>query len=312
MRRCLADAGLGDGRRPAARQRLQPVPGRGGAGRGGVRVTAPGGGTARADGRPAADPDGASCEALDALPRRPARARPGPAEWVVAERERLRGGRRRRRLHAPAGSRLRLRAARGGAAAGAAGHRARPAAGLGVALLAETQERMGDAGSAAATRREHALVAAELTGADDGRAGRRQAGTTSTRCTTCAGLSDATTRSSRCSFDARAPPGRTPARRTPAARLAGQRRVRRPSTRWRAGLLHLGAETEDRLDRELDPPRGPLDAVQRPPPDAAAGAAARATAPGRATSRSRRPATGAGRPVPSPRRGTTAGCPGCT
>jgi hypothetical protein len=30
-------------------------------------------------------------------------------------------------------------------------------------LLAETQERMGDAGSAAATRREHALVTAELT-----------------------------------------------------------------------------------------------------------------------------------------------------
>jgi len=86
----------------------------------------------------------------------------GPAEWVVGERERLR-----------------LMAANTAYAAGQLSLLLRPPAealplaqrltvldplrDTGWALLAEIQERMGDLGSAAATRREHDLVAAEVT-----------------------------------------------------------------------------------------------------------------------------------------------------
>ena len=86
----------------------------------------------------------------------------GPAEWVVAERERLR-----------------LMAANTAYSAGHLSLSLRPPAealplaqrltvldplrDTAWALLAETQERMGDLTSAAATRREHDLVAAEVT-----------------------------------------------------------------------------------------------------------------------------------------------------
>ena len=86
----------------------------------------------------------------------------GPAEWVVAERERLRvvaantaySAAHLSLLHRPPAEALPL------------ARRATildPLRDSAWALLAETQELMGDLGSAAATRREHALVTAGLT-----------------------------------------------------------------------------------------------------------------------------------------------------
>jgi two-component SAPR family response regulator len=86
----------------------------------------------------------------------------GPVEWVVAERERLRvvaanaaySAAHLSLLHRPPAEALPL------------ARRATildPLRDSAWALLAETQELMGDLGSAAATRRERALVSAELT-----------------------------------------------------------------------------------------------------------------------------------------------------
>jgi len=85
----------------------------------------------------------------------------GPAEWVVAERERLRvaaaaaaytAGRLCLQLRTPADA---LPAARRATELD-------PLRDSAWGLLAEVQERMGDLKSAAATRREHALIAREL------------------------------------------------------------------------------------------------------------------------------------------------------
>lgn len=87
----------------------------------------------------------------------------GPAEWVVGERDRLRVaaaataysmGRLCLRLRQPADALPLARRAT----------ELDPLRDSAWALLAETQELMGDLGSAAATRREHALVTSELTG----------------------------------------------------------------------------------------------------------------------------------------------------
>ena len=87
----------------------------------------------------------------------------GPAEWVVAERDRLRvaaagaaysAGRLSLRLRTPADALPLARRAT----------ELDPLRDSAWALLAEIQERMGDLGSAAATRREHALVAAQVAG----------------------------------------------------------------------------------------------------------------------------------------------------
>jgi DNA-binding SARP family transcriptional activator len=87
----------------------------------------------------------------------------GPADWVVAERDRLRVAAAEAALSA---ARLTLRL-RPPAEALSWARRATeldPLRDSAWALLAETQERMGDTGSAAATWREHALVAAEVAG----------------------------------------------------------------------------------------------------------------------------------------------------
>ena len=124
----------------------------------------------------------------------------GPAEWVVAERDRLRvaaanaaysAGQLSLRLRTPADALPLVRRATV----------LDPLRDSAWALLAEVQERMGDLGSAAATRREHAAIA----GPDRLRSEvvrRPHSRTTSTRCTTCAGFREDTTRSSRCSFTA--------------------------------------------------------------------------------------------------------------
>jgi two-component SAPR family response regulator len=87
----------------------------------------------------------------------------GPEEWVVGERDRLRvaaataaysAGQLSLRLLAPADALPLARRAT----------ELDPLRDTAWALLAEVQERMGDLGSAAATRREHALVASELRG----------------------------------------------------------------------------------------------------------------------------------------------------
>ena len=87
----------------------------------------------------------------------------GPAEWVVGERDRLRiaagtaaysAGRLTLRLRTPAEALPLARRAT----------ELDPLRDSAWAMLAEVQERMGDLGSAAATRREHALVSSELSG----------------------------------------------------------------------------------------------------------------------------------------------------
>jgi two-component SAPR family response regulator len=87
----------------------------------------------------------------------------GPAEWVVAERDRLRvaaanvaysAGQLSLRLRTPADALPLVRRATV----------LDPLRDSAWALLAEIQERMGDLGSAAATRREQAAVAAEMAG----------------------------------------------------------------------------------------------------------------------------------------------------
>jgi len=87
----------------------------------------------------------------------------GPAEWVVGERDRLRvaaataaysAGQLSLRLRTPADALPLARRAT----------ELDPLRDSAWAMLAEVQERMGDLGSAAATRREHAVVASELSG----------------------------------------------------------------------------------------------------------------------------------------------------
>ena len=87
----------------------------------------------------------------------------GPAEWVVAERDRLRVAAAGAAYSAGRLS-LRLRQPADALALGRRATELDPLRDSAWALLAEVQERMGDRGSAAATRREHALVAAQLAG----------------------------------------------------------------------------------------------------------------------------------------------------
>ena len=85
----------------------------------------------------------------------------GPAEWVVGERDRLRvaaataaysAGQLSLRLRTPAEALPLARRAT----------ELDPLRDSAWAMLADVQERMGDLGSAAATRREHALVASRF------------------------------------------------------------------------------------------------------------------------------------------------------
>ena len=87
----------------------------------------------------------------------------GPAEWVVAERERLRVAAATAAFSA-AQLTLLLRSPADALPLARWATVLDPLRDTAWLLLAETQERMGDAGSAAATRREHALVSAQLTG----------------------------------------------------------------------------------------------------------------------------------------------------
>ena len=87
----------------------------------------------------------------------------GPAEWVVAERDRLRVAAAGAAYSAGRLS-LRLRQPADALALGRRATELDPLRDSAWALLADVQERMGDRGSAAATRREHALVAAQLAG----------------------------------------------------------------------------------------------------------------------------------------------------
>jgi DNA-binding SARP family transcriptional activator len=85
----------------------------------------------------------------------------GPAEWVVAERERLRAAAATAAYTAGTLS-LRLRSPADALPAARRATELDPLRDSAWALLAEVQERMGDLKSAAATRREHALIVAEL------------------------------------------------------------------------------------------------------------------------------------------------------
>jgi DNA-binding SARP family transcriptional activator len=87
----------------------------------------------------------------------------GPAEWVVAERDRLRVA-AATAAHAAGRLSLRWRTPAEALPLARLATELDPLRDSAWALLAEIQERMGDHGSAAATRREHALVAAELAG----------------------------------------------------------------------------------------------------------------------------------------------------
>jgi DNA-binding SARP family transcriptional activator len=87
----------------------------------------------------------------------------GPAEWVVAERERLRVA-AAAAAYTTAQLSLRLRPPADALALARRATELDPLRDSAWALLAETQERMGDRGLAAATRREHALVVAEVAG----------------------------------------------------------------------------------------------------------------------------------------------------
>ncbi len=85
----------------------------------------------------------------------------GPAEWVVAERERLRAAAATAAYSAGVLS-LSLRSPADALPAARRATELDPLRDSAWTLLAEVQERMGDLKSAAATRREHALIAAEL------------------------------------------------------------------------------------------------------------------------------------------------------
>ncbi len=151
------------GRRRGAPPRECVQPGRGGRDprRGGVRDRAPGGVPVRGQG----DQRGALAAEMTALEAYQGDLldEAGPAEWVVGERDRLRiaaataaysAGRLSLRLRTPAEALPLARRAT----------ELDPLRDSAWAMLAEVQERMGDLGSAAATRREHALVASELSG----------------------------------------------------------------------------------------------------------------------------------------------------
>jgi two-component SAPR family response regulator len=87
----------------------------------------------------------------------------GPAEWVVAERDRLRVA-AAETAYAAGRLSLRLRPPPEALALARRATELDPLRDSAWGLLAEVQERMGDRGSAAATRREHALVTAQLAG----------------------------------------------------------------------------------------------------------------------------------------------------
>jgi two-component SAPR family response regulator len=86
----------------------------------------------------------------------------GPAEWVVAERERLRVV-AANTAYSAAQLSLLLRPPADALPLAQRATTLDPLRDSAWAVLAETQELMGDLGSAVATRREHALVSAELT-----------------------------------------------------------------------------------------------------------------------------------------------------
>ena len=85
----------------------------------------------------------------------------GPAEWVVGERDRLRVAAATAAFSAGQLS-LRLRTPADALPLARRATELDPLRDSAWAMLADVQERMGDLGSAAATRREHALVASEL------------------------------------------------------------------------------------------------------------------------------------------------------
>jgi DNA-binding SARP family transcriptional activator len=87
----------------------------------------------------------------------------GPAEWAVGERDRLRVAAATAAYSAGQLS-LRLRTPADALSLARRATELDPLRDSAWALLAEVQERMGDLGSAAATRRERALVASELSG----------------------------------------------------------------------------------------------------------------------------------------------------
>jgi DNA-binding SARP family transcriptional activator len=115
------------------------------------------------------DPSGALAAHLGALDlyRGDLLGEAGPAEWVVAERDRLRVA---AAAAAYAAGQLSLRVRPPGQALPLARRAIEldPLRDSAWALLAETQERMGDLRSADATRHEQALISARLASRDDG------------------------------------------------------------------------------------------------------------------------------------------------
>lgn len=93
----------------------------------------------------------------------------GPAEWVVAERDRLRVA-AASAAYSAGRLILRLRSPEEALPAARRATELDPLRDSAWALLAEVQTQMGDVGSARATRREHDLVAAQLAGAVSSRA----------------------------------------------------------------------------------------------------------------------------------------------